>query len=132
MAARKMKATREQFELALQRCQGRPAMMARELKMSVRSVHNYFDRWPELRENQEQFHEERLDKAEMMLEKAVLKGEAWAICFTLKTQGRKRGWVERFEAEITGKGGGPLSTRLEIVEEIVDGGDGTAENNPPA
>lgn len=36
-----------------------------------------------------------LDNAESSLYRAVLAGEAWAVCFFLKTQGRGRGYVER-------------------------------------
>lgn len=38
-----------------------------------------------------------LDFAEAKLLEAVGHGDAWAICFTLKTQGRIRGYVERQE-----------------------------------
>jgi hypothetical protein len=41
--------------------------------------------------------ERALDTAESMLMNAVHQGEAWAICFFLKTQGRARGYVERQE-----------------------------------
>ena len=38
-----------------------------------------------------------LDVTEAKLMEAVNKGEAWAICFTLKTIGRQRGFSERVE-----------------------------------
>ncbi|MEI8016283.1 MAG: hypothetical protein D4R81_07615 [Nitrospiraceae bacterium] len=38
-----------------------------------------------------------LDEAEAALHKAVMRGEAWAVCFTLKTQGKGRGYTERLE-----------------------------------
>lgn len=41
------------------------------------------------------------------LVEAVNKGEAWAVCFTLKTQGKNEGWSERLEH--TGKDGAPLN-----------------------
>lgn len=41
--------------------------------------------------------ETMLDMAEAKLFNRVLAGEAWAVCFFLKTQGRKRGYIERTE-----------------------------------
>jgi hypothetical protein len=58
-----------------------------------------------------------LDDAESALQKAIKKGEAWAVCFTLKTLGKGRGYIERQDSEPTAK------NRLVIEEEIVDGGD---------
>lgn len=46
------------------------------------------------------------DNAESSLYRAVLAGEAWAVCFYLKTQAKSRGYVER--SELTGKNGGPI------------------------
>jgi hypothetical protein len=40
-----------------------------------------------------------LDVAESALKCATLNGEAWAVCFTLKTIGKHRGYVERIEHE---------------------------------
>ena len=36
-----------------------------------------------------------VDLAETALKKAVKAGEAWAVCFALKTQGKARGYIER-------------------------------------
>ena len=36
-----------------------------------------------------------VDLAETALKKAVKRGEPWAVCFTLKTQGKSRGYIER-------------------------------------
>jgi len=42
------------------------------------------------------FPRQRLvDLAETALKKAVKRGEAWAVCFALKTQGKSRGYIER-------------------------------------
>lgn len=58
--------------------------------------------------------ERMLDLAESRLGSAVDKGEAWAICFYLKTQGKQRGYVER--QEVTGADGAPVAvTMVEVV-----------------
>lgn len=60
-----------------------------------------FVRWlsfhPEVQQTLVDAREEMLDMAETSLYRKVLSGEAWAVCFFLKTQGRKRGYIERAE-----------------------------------
>ena len=51
---------------------------------------------------------EVIDTAELALWDAILRKEAWAVTFTLRTIGRHRGYVERQEREISGPGGGPV------------------------
>lgn len=55
---------------------------------------------PELVKAVEEAKEIRLDIAESKLDEAVEKGEGWAICFILKCLGKKRGYIEKSEAEI--------------------------------
>jgi hypothetical protein len=50
--------------------------------------------------------ESMIDNAESSLYAKVLEGEAWAVCFFLKTQGKKRGYVER--QEVTGADAEPI------------------------
>ena len=57
-----------------------------------------------------------LDNTESALYVAALRGEAWAVCFLLKTQGKSRGYVER--AELTGKRGGPLRIKTKHEHNI--------------
>lgn len=47
-----------------------------------------------------------LDLAEAKLLSAINSGEAWAVCFFLKTQGKKRQYTER--VQVTGENGAPL------------------------
>lgn len=61
---------------------------------------------------------EFLDAAETALNRAVLAGEAWAVCFTLKTLGKKRGFVERSEHEHSGTVNHKHSTVREVLDEI--------------
>lgn len=49
-----------------------------------------------------------VDAAEDALLASVREREAWAVCFTLKTKGKRRGYVERQEHEISGPGGGAV------------------------
>jgi len=56
------------------------------------------------------------DNAESALNRAVINGEAWAVCFTLKTQGKDRGYIERTQQEITGRDGGPIEQRTTVFD----------------
>lgn len=56
---------------------------------------------PELMRHRDQCREDALDVAESALMGAVETGEAWAVCFMLKTQGKERGYVERQEIHAT-------------------------------
>ena len=51
-----------------------------------------------------------LDVGELSLLRAVQNGEAWAVCFLLKTQGKQRGYIER--AEISGPDGGAIGLEV--------------------
>ena len=64
---------------------------ARRLGVSRQTLWKYLQRWPELAEIVSDRLEERLDIAESKLDRAIMKGEAWAICFFLKTRGKDRG-----------------------------------------
>lgn len=51
----------------------------------------------------------RFDERNNMIHAEVLP-QAWAMCFLLKTRGKKQGWTERVEH--TGKDGGPIEFDL--------------------
>ena len=67
---------------------------------------------PAIQQAIEAARESMLDTAEFKLGEALDKGEAWAICFTLKTIGKNRGYVERQEQ--TGKDGGAIETKIDL------------------
>jgi hypothetical protein len=50
-----------------------------------------------------------IDTAESMLMNAIHQGEAWAICFFLKTQAKHRGYVERQELVHRGDAEAPIA-----------------------
>ena len=75
-----------------------PSVIYRRLKQSAR-----------LREVLDDQREEFLDIAEASLKRKVIEGDGWAVCFTLKTLGKARGYVER--REVTGADGERLIPR---------------------
>ena len=58
------------------------------------------------------------DAAEMVLYKAIMAGEPWAVQFRLRTKGKGRGYVERVQQEISGPAGGPVP--IAVVKMPVD------------
>jgi hypothetical protein len=82
---------------------------ARMLGCAPNTIYNYLRRYPELRDVQQAERGLQTDTAELKLFDAIERGEAWAICFYLKTQAKDRGYIER--QEHTGTGGQPLEVR---------------------
>jgi len=56
----------------------------------------------------EELENEVLDFAEDCLHNEMANGNVAAIIFKLKTKGKKRGYIERVETEISGPNGGPI------------------------
>jgi hypothetical protein len=80
---------------ALTQLNGNIAAVARRFKVSRSTVTTFIDNDPALKAVLSDAREGMLDDAEGVLYKAVKKGEAWAVCFFLKTQGRNRGYLEK-------------------------------------
>ncbi len=108
----------EERELAacLGRYRGNVSACAKHFGVTRTAVNRFINDHPEIQDLHRDVKEGLLDDAESALAKAVEKGEGWAICFTLKTQGKSRGYVERQEVENIER------QELVITEEIVDGG----------
>lgn len=102
--------TEDEVRQALAVCKGLIHLTASKLGVTDRTMYNYLERWPDLKEAIKEQRELRVDVAELSLCNAVAKGEPWAVCFTLKTQGKNRGYTERHE--ITGKDGEELVIRV--------------------
>lgn len=101
----------EQIATALTECKGMVYVAARRLGCSPNTIKKRLEEVPTLREHLEAEHGLMGDTAELKLFQAIQSGEAWAIQFFLKTQGKGRGYVER--TEHTGPGGGAIEQRTE-------------------
>lgn len=88
-------------------------------KVSRETYYKYLREDEEFRKVVERLKDVGLDHAEYELFKLIKKGNVAAIIFYLKTQGKKRGYVER--QEVTGKDGRNLYADMseeEIEKEI--------------
>ena len=99
---------------ALRATKGMKGPAARKLGCTWNTVDNYAKRHPTIAAAIAEEREMMLDIGELSLARAVQNGEAWAVCFLLKTQGKSRGYVER--QEITGGDGGPVEVATEKRE----------------
>jgi hypothetical protein len=112
----------DQVEAALRASAGIRSAAAMKLGCSTRTISNYLDRYPELREVEADILEQNLDLAETKLLTAIRDGDLRAVIFYLKTKGKVRGYSER--TELTTSEGEPIDvTKLsdEDLERIVRG-----------
>ena len=87
-------------------------LAAKELGCEAQTIYNYRDRYPAVRAEMEQQDGEVDDAAEMVLYKAIMAGEPWAVQFRLRTKGKGRGYVERVQNEVSGQDGGPVVIKV--------------------
>ena len=98
---------------ALHRTHGMIFLAAKEIGCAPVTIYRRAEKEPKIRDTIDSYRGQLVDKAELRLEKAVLNGEPWAINLTLKTLGKKRGYVER--QEFSGADGEPLKVEVEYI-----------------
>lgn len=123
MANKTPKKKIDSIPVLIERHRGNVSAIARHLKLTRTTLLNNINADPELKQLLAEERERMLDNAEDKLGQAVSGGEAWAVCFTLKTQGKGRGYVER--QEHTGKDGDDLVPKKYIIEIVTNDGNGT-------
>ena len=116
--ANKERYTVAEVVAAVQATKGMKAQAARQLGCQWKTIDNYAKRHPTVAAAISQAREEMKDTAELKLYSAILDGEAWAICFFLKTQGKERGYIEKSEVEVLLKR--ELETMMGVLEEILE------------
>lgn len=100
---KKEKFTTAQVIDALKETKGMVYIAARKLGCSARTVYTYAKRYQSVQAAIDEHRGHFVDTAELALNRAVLAGEGWAVCFALKTLGKDRGYVERHQLEHSGK-----------------------------
>lgn len=99
---------------ALEETLGNVSAAASKLQVSRQAIYKRMAKEPALREAQADATERFLDLAEAALISQVKDGNMTAIIFTLKTKGKRRGWVER--TEVTGAEGGAIEIDVDELE----------------
>lgn len=117
------KENQDKFLAAYAKCYGNVTEACRIARLDRSTFYSWKD--------DERFHakmaaiepvEALLDLAETHLVRRIKKGDAAAIIFTLKTRGKKRGYIER--QELTGPEGGQLTQNVFVY--LPDNGRGDA------
>lgn len=99
MANREAYTTAQMIE-TLRETRGMKGPAARRLGCSWTTVDNYVKRHPTVAAVLEEERAKFLDTTELALQKKIQEGDTTAIIFALKTIGRHRGYVERFEVMV--------------------------------
>lgn len=106
---------------ALVEARGLVSVAARRLGVSRTTLYAWMEREPELKQVLSDARELTTDMAEAALFKAIQSGEAWAVCFYLKTQGKRRGYVERHELSGPDGAGVPVDMTVRFVRPDEEG-----------
>lgn len=116
-----MALTVKQVAKALEATGGNVSEAARALGVHRTTVHRKIKSSETLQEIVTDARESLVDLAEGKIKSEIKKGNITAIIFTLKTQGKERGWVERHE--VSGPDRGPIEiTGLDTALKRVYGG----------
>jgi predicted RNA binding protein with dsRBD fold (UPF0201 family) len=89
--------TVEEYALALRESRGLVTHAAKRLGVTHEAMRQRLLRSPTLQQVRAEAREALIDIAESSLFTQIEAGEAWAVCFFLKTQAKDRGYVERTE-----------------------------------
>lgn len=95
---------------ALTKTRGMKTLAAKQLGCAYNTIVSYMEKYPEVAQAAVDAHENMLDAVELKLFERCMQNDITAIIFTLKTQGRKRGYIEKQEQEHSG------GLKIEIVE----------------
>ena len=113
---RKPRHTDAQVITALQQSGGIMAHAARKLGLERSTLHKRIHENPKLMESLEAAKERNLDLAESKLMQAINDRELTAIIFYLKTQGKRRGYIERHEFDHIDMPA-PIEISIQVVDE---------------
>jgi hypothetical protein len=100
---KKVKLTVAGVDAQLNKAFGNISAVAAAFGVTRSAVYDYIKRHPSLKRTMDDARERLIDDAESALHAAVLSKEGWAVCFTLKTIGKDRGYVEKRQIEHSGK-----------------------------
>lgn len=104
--SKKREETAQRIIAALQESNGLLTLTAKKAGLGYTTVWQYTQDFPSVKKAVMEAKERMLDFAEGKLYEKIKEGDNIAILFYLKTQGKKRGYIER--SEVTGAEGTPL------------------------
>ena len=106
---------KKEFLEALRRCSGNVSEAVRQVPIDRKTHYNWLEADPEYAAAVDAIKESLIDRAEGVLHGLISEGNVPAVLFFLKTQGKKRGYVERTETDVT-SGGQPIVFETKVVK----------------
>ena len=114
--ANKNKYTLEQIKDAVTKAGGFISIACKSLGCTRRTIYNYLEKYPELKEVVADIREHYLDIAEASLIQKVKDGKTPELLFYLKTQGKNRGYVEKQQLDLSSGDNQINKIEIEIVK----------------
>ena len=111
----KFTSNKREFLEALKRCSGNVSEASNRVPVDRRTHYLWMDNDPEYAAAVEAIKESLIDRAEGVLHGLIGDGNVPAVLFFLKTQGKKRGYIERTETDVT-SGGQPIVFETKVVK----------------
>jgi len=111
----KLKLTKQKIQKAIPECNGVKKHLAEKLGVDRQTIYRYFDRYPDLEDEAQEYLASITDQAEHHLIEAVKAGNSWAVRYWLSTRGKSRGYSTKQEATFNS------SYPMQIITEGVAG-----------
>jgi len=112
--SKKRDATAQRIITAISESSGLLTLAAKKAVVSYRTITRYTQDYPSVAQAVIEAKEKMLDFAEGKLYEKIKEGDNTAIIFYLKTQGKKRGYIER--QEVTGEDGKPINYEITVKD----------------
>lgn len=106
---------KREFLEALKRCAGNVSEAMRQVHISRTTHYEWLNTDPDYAAAVDAIKESLIDRAESALQTLISEGNVPAVLFFLKTQGKKRGYMERTETDVT-SGGQPIVFETKVVK----------------
>tara|TARA_R110000765_G_scaffold54082_3_gene108065 strand:- start:1138 stop:1497 length:360 start_codon:yes stop_codon:yes gene_type:complete len=114
--ANKNKFTEEQIKDAITKAGGFITIACKSLGCTRKTIYNYIDKYPELKEVVTDIREHYLDIAEASLIQKVKDGHTPELLFFLKTQGKNRGYIEKQQLDLSSGDNKINKIEIEIIK----------------
>ena len=115
MEPTKPTSNKKEFLEALKRCAGNVSEATKQVPIHRSTHYDWIEQDPEYAAAVESIKESLIDRAEGVLHGLIGDGNVPAVLFFLKTQGKKRGYIERTETDVT-SGGQPIVFETKVVK----------------
>ena len=112
--SKKREATAQRIIDAIRESSGLLTLAAKKADVTYKTVWQYTQDFPSVKQAVEEAKEKMLDFAEGKRYEKITEGDNTAIIFYLKTQGKKRGYIER--QEVTGEDGKPVNYEITVKD----------------